>query len=259
MMVDIHCHIIPEIDDGAYDIDTSLTMANIAYNDGIKTIVATPHYIEYENEIKKDDILKKCDMLNNYIADSNIDVNILPGCEAYISHTLPSKYKEGSVMSINNTGRYILIELPMLEYPEYAEDVIFEFKLMGVTPIIAHIERYNYIKDDFAVAYKLIKKGALTQVNSTSITGLFGKGTMRKAIDLIKCNMVHFIASDAHTTKGRSPKIADSLTVLKDNGINVEMIDYIVANSDKVINGHDIDIYEPVLKKKNLLHKLFKF
>lgn len=257
-MVDIHCHILPGIDDGAADIDTSLEMARIAQKDGIKTIVATPHYIEYESEISKDFIKNKCNLLNNYFLKNGIDIKILPGCEAYISHTLPSKYKEGTIMSINNDGKYILIELPMVEFPSYVEDVIFEFKLMGVTPIIAHIERYKYIDDNFDLVYKLIKKGALMQINSTSVTGLFGSKIMKKAVQLTRLNMVHLISSDAHTAKGRSPHIADSLLTLKDSGIGHEVIDYIVENGYKVINGLEIDVREPVLKKKGIFYKLFR-
>lgn len=257
-MVDIHCHIIPEVDDGAANFDASVEMARIAQEDGIKTIVATPHYIEYESEINKDFIKDRCDLLNNYFLNNGIDINILPGCEAYISHTLPSKFKEGSIMSINDGGRYVLVELPMAEYPSYVEDVIFEFKLMGVTPIIAHIERYKYVSHNFDLVYKLIKKGALMQINSSSIIGLFGRQIAKKAIQLTRLNMVHLIASDAHTARGRSPHIANSLLALKESGINNEVIDCIVENGYKVINGLEIDVGEPILKKKGIFYKLFK-
>lgn len=255
-MVDIHCHILPYIDDGATSIDASKEMAFIAKDDGIESIVATPHYIEYENEISKDDILNSCNNLNNFLQQNKINLKIIPGCEAFISPTLPQKYKDGKMMSINNKEKHVLIELPVVNYPEYTEDVIFEFKVMGITPIIAHIERYHYVTGDFDIIYRLIKQGALTQVNSTSITGLFGEEFKYKAIELIKCNMVHFVASDAHTTRGRSPKISKALELLREYGVNEEYINFLIENGQKVINGEDIDIKEPVLKKKSFWDRI---
>lgn len=257
-MVDIHCHILPYIDDGAASIDVSKEMAVIAKDDGIESIVATPHFIEYESEISKDDILNSCNNLNNFLHQNQINLNIIPGCEAFISPSLPKKYKDGKMMSINNKGKHVLIELPVGDYPEYTEDVIFEFKVMGITPIIAHIERYHYVTGDFHIINRLIKQGALTQVNSTSITGLFGEEFRYKAMELIKCNMVHFIASDAHTTRGRSPKISKALAYLKENGVNEEYINFLIDNGKKVINGENIDIKEPVLRKRGFLHRLLK-
>jgi protein-tyrosine phosphatase len=258
-MVDIHCHILPYIDDGAASLDVSKEMAVIATNDGIESIVATPHYIEYENEISKNDILNACNNLNDFLYSNQINLNIIPGCEAFISPSLPQKYKDGKMMSINNIGKHVLIELPVRDYPEYTEDVIFDFKLMGITPIIAHIERYLYVTGDFHIIYKLIKLGALTQVNSTSITGLFGEEFKYKAIELIKCNMVHFIASDAHTARGRSPKISNALSYLKENGVDEEYIKFLIGNSSKIINAIDINIPEPILmKKRKFIDRIFK-
>ncbi|AIS51905.1 capsular polysaccharide biosynthesis protein [Thermoanaerobacter kivui] len=255
-MVDIHCHILPNLDDGAESLDISKEMALIAVQDGIKSIVATPHYIEYEHEISKESILNTCQQVNEFLIQNCIDLKIIPGCEAFVSPTLVESYKKGEVMSINDMGKYILIELPVASYPEYIEDVIFDFKVIGVTPIIAHIERYSYVKGDFDIIYRLINEGALMQINSTSITGLFGDEIRYKSLELIKHNMVHFIASDAHTTRGRAPKISKALETLKKEGIEDAYIDYLISNSQKVINGEDIEVIEPIKKKLSWFHKI---
>ncbi|HHW57024.1 MAG TPA: capsular biosynthesis protein [Clostridia bacterium] len=255
-MVDIHCHILPNLDDGSESVDISKEMALIAVEDGIKSIVATPHYIEYEHEVSKKAILKSCQELNQLLIQNGINLKILPGCEAFISPTLVESYKKGEIMSINDMGKYILIELPVTNYPEYVEDVIFDFKVIGVIPIIAHIERYSYVRGDFEVIYRLINKGALMQVNSTSIIGLFGDKLKNKAIELVKHNMVHFIASDAHTTRGRSPRIARAFEILKKERIKDTYIDYLIANSQKIIYGEDIKIIDPIVKKVSWFYKI---
>jgi len=256
MMIDIHCHILPNIDDGSSSMETSIEMARIALEDGIKFIIATPHYIEYEHEIPREAILKNCQELNQLLIQKGIELKILPGAEVFISPTIVESYKKGKIISLNDGRKYILIELPVATYPEYTEDIIFEFKVMGITPIIAHIERYFYVKDDFELVFRLINKGALIQVNSTSVMGLFGKEVKNKSIDLIKHRLVHFIASDAHTTRGRVPKISEALEILRKERVDESYIDYILINSQKVVRGEEIEILDPIKKKVKWFYKL---
>ena len=251
-MVDIHCHILSNVDDGSDSQNTSIEMAEIAVSDGINVIIATPHYIEFEHEITKEEILNKCNDLNKILIEKNIILDIKPGCEAFISPTIVDSYKKGKVMSINNMDKYILIELPVSDYPKYTEEVIFDFKLSGMTPIIAHIERYTYFYNDFLSIHNLIKHGALIQVNSSSINGYFGKDIKAKVLELIRSNMVHFIASDAHTTRGRSPKISQAFETLRSEKIEQDYINYIIENGYKVVEGAEINILEPILKKKKM-------
>ena len=134
-MIDLHCHILPGVDDGAKSMEEAIEMARIAQQDGIKKIAATPHYIEDGCYPSPEEIHRKVEELNHKLSEENIDIEILTGNEAYISPTLPELVQQKKVNTINDT-QYLLIEFPMLDIPNYTEHVLYELKLMGITPII---------------------------------------------------------------------------------------------------------------------------
>ncbi|OGO79275.1 MAG: hypothetical protein A2Y23_01505 [Clostridiales bacterium GWB2_37_7] len=260
MLVDLHCHILPGIDDGAKDLNTTLAMCQIAEQDGTDSIIATPHFIHGAINNHRELIHSKVIELNSYIREQNINIELYPGCEAFICPELPKMVREGHVCTLNNT-QYILIELPMASVPEYTIDVIYKLKLDGYIPIIAHPERNAVIAHKPNILLDLINRGALTQVNATSVKGLFGKEVMSTAIDLIQHKMVHFLASDAHTTGGRSPKLSSAMSII-DSKVSLETLETIISNSQAVLKGEPIMIEEPIkikeIKGLNIFGNLLK-
>lgn len=245
MLIDIHCHVLNGIDDGAKDMDAALAMCRIAAEDGTDGIIATPHYIHGSINNTRDIVQQKVVDLNSCLKEQNININIYPGCEAFICPELPQLVREGHVCTLNNT-KYILIELPMASMPEYTIDVIYKLKLDGYTPIIAHPERNAVIGKDPNILIDLISRGALSQANTTSIRGLFGKDIMETSVTLLKHNMVHFIASDAHTVGGRSPKLSSAMSIIE-NKVGNETLQNIIKNNRAVLNGESIEIEEPIM------------
>jgi protein-tyrosine phosphatase len=133
------------------------------------------------------------------------------------------------------------VELFVENYADYIEDVVFNLKVRGVTPIIAHIERYRYINGRYEIVYRLIKEGALIQVNSYSVLGKRSSLIQRKIVNLFKHNLIHFIASDSHSPKRNPPDIFSAINLLKrKNIIDDAYIDYLISNTKKVINGEEI-------------------
>ena len=137
-MIDIHAHILPAIDDGPKTIEESIEICKVAANDGIKKIVATPHSKNGVYETKSVAIIKAVDALNTQLLVKKIDIDILPGAEIHICEGLVENIKNGDVLTINNGGKFILLELPFVFVPPGTDKFIFNLKSNGIIPIIAH-------------------------------------------------------------------------------------------------------------------------
>jgi protein-tyrosine phosphatase len=209
-MIDLHAHILPGLDDGSKDITESLAMARVAREDGIHTIVATPHVLPGVFDNDKNKILSAVQELNQKLQEQNIAVDILPGAEYHLEADLPLKLAQGKLLTINDNRRYLLVELPSAFIPEYTAQVLYEIQLLGVTPIIAHPERNAGFTRRPDILQEMISRGVLAQVTSASITGLFGKKIKRTAFSFLRRGLVHLVSSDAHSSKGRAPLLSQA-------------------------------------------------
>lgn len=213
-MIDLHCHILPDIDDGPQSPDESIKMLKIAASEGICTIAATHHFNVEEHTPESylsrlDDGFKK---LQPHMEELSFNIEILSGAEVYISPVLLS-IDNLEKLCINN-GRYLLVELPMLDIPQYTEEVIYSLRLRGMVPIIAHPERNRRIAKNPELLRPLIKLGALSQVNAGSITGHIGRDVQRCVKHMFKRSLAHFISSDAHDSHKRVPQIKNAAKLL---------------------------------------------
>ena len=157
--------------------------------------------------------------------------------------------EEGRVASLYDS-RYVLLELPMQDMPLYVESLIYELQLKGYTPIIAHPERNSTIVEDPNILYNLIEKGALAQLNLPSLEGRYGEKIKETAEILLSHNMIHFLGTDAHTNRGRSPKVSEGLNILKSLISEEKYEDLTINNPTKLINNQSINIEEPIEYKK---------
>lgn len=249
-MIDIHSHILPAVDDGSKNTEESLLMLEAAINSGIRTIVATPHY-NYKYANNKSKILTEVDKLNQLIKTNNLNINILPGQEVRIYGELLEDYEAGKLLTIADTGSYMLVEFPFQHIPHYAESLLYNIELSGIKPIIAHPERNSQILEDPDKLYNLVEKGALTQLTTSSLIGYFGKSIQRFCNQLIKANLVHTIATDAHNMSNRSFNMSEAYEeIRKKHG--KDYVSYLKENAQLIIEGKSIDIEEPqpLTKKK---------
>ena len=204
-MLDIHCHIIHAVDDGAKTIDESIAMAKIAAKDGVRTIVATPHI--GAKIISSDDIRNKVDELNDRLIELFIPVEILPGAEIIsgIPVELIEKY------TINGNG-FVLIEFPHSHLPHNSFEIIRNITSHGLKPLIAHPERNPSIIKQPEILVDLVEKsGVGIQLTANSITGSFGRRIRKCSQYLLKKRVVHIIASDAHSENSRKPGLSLAL------------------------------------------------
>lgn len=252
-MIDIHCHIIPGIDDGPKTIEDSVQMANFAVSEGITTIIATPHHLngKYENIKKK--IIEKINDFNEVLVEEGIPLVILPGQEIRIHGEMVASIEKGDILTINQSNQYVFVELPSNHVPRYTSQLFYDLQLIGLTPILVHPERNSELIETPDILYKLVKNGALTQLTAASILGRFGKKIRKFSIELIEYNLTHFIASDAHNITNRSFHLRDAYeTVEKELGSSRRYLLY--ENADLLVNGSTVYTNPPErIKKKKFL------
>ncbi len=234
--IDLHSHILPGIDDGPKDIEASIKLLKSGEKEGIKTIVATPHFIKGMYEPKKEDILKKIKLVQKHTS-----IKILPGAELMID---PNFRKEDYFQySINFAGRYVLIEFPSLGHFNFL-DILNNIQKFGIIPILAHIGRYPYLLNNLEMLADIIKHGIITHINAVSLiekTSFFLK--------LIDDGFVHFIASDAHSVDWRPFMLKKAYEIVSANlGMVAETLFY--ENPLRIIKGEKLIIGEPIIPRK---------
>ncbi|MGO1820484.1 MAG: tyrosine-protein phosphatase [Senegalia sp. (in: firmicutes)] len=261
-MIDVHSHVLPFVDDGAKDMATSIEMLKIAEGEGIKYIFATPHYIEnegYNEKLKNNEILEQ---VNIELKKEVIDIEIILGNEVYITPNIIELIEEEKV-SLLGDSNYLLIELPMAQIPIYLEDIIYELKLKGIIPIIAHPERYREVKNDPNILKKYIELGAFAQLNLGSLMGDYGGDIERTAKILLEHNMIHFLGTDAHSRTRRPPRAKDAIKVLEAIISKEKINDLIEINPMRIINNEEFEAGDVTQYKEkkgilNFLKEKFK-
>lgn len=258
-MIDIHCHILPNVDDGSESLEESIAMAKIAESEGITKIVNTSH-CHFDFKYKKGNELKlELEKFNQVLKEENINIEVLLGNELYYTSDLIERFNELDFFSMNNS-KYILMEFSPINFPKNIEDVIYEIKIRGYILIIAHAERYKQVQEDVNIVLDCIKEGALIQVNASSILGKNGEKAEDTSKKLLDNNMVHFVATDAHSSNRRRPLIKDSYNyILKNYGKEVSE-KLFIENPTAVIENRDISILNPTKyeEKRSFLKRLFR-
>jgi protein-tyrosine phosphatase len=241
-MKDMHNHILFSIDDGSKDIETSIAMLRNAQESGIDEMILTPHYISNSkynaNNKKKLELLK---ILKERCAEENINIKLHLGNEVWADEGLPELIKNGEISTMNNS-RYVLIEFPLHNEDMRAQQIIFELISHNYVPIIAHPERYDYLKKDPDKVYDYIRLGALLQGNYLSLFGKYGSQAKKTLKYYIKKGYITFFGSDIHRSVDdfKCEKFKKKLyrLVKKDQKLFEDLTE---GNITKIINNEEID------------------
>ncbi len=210
-MIDIHAHILPGLDDGPEELSQAIEMCRIAEGDGIHTIVATPHTLNgvYLNERER--ILAAIQSLRQSLELEGIFVEILPGTDTHIHPDIFNYIIDGPVMTLNDTGRYIMLEFPDYFVFPIIKELLDRLISRGIIPIISHPERNKQMMKKMGILKEMVAMGALSQITAMSITGGFGRQFKRAAERMVKENLVQVIASDSHSPNHRPPILSSAL------------------------------------------------
>ena len=259
-MIDIHCHLLPEVDDGSRSLNESIEMAMIAKEQGITKIVNTSHYHPDFRYKKGEELLKELEDFNNVLKENMIDIEVLIGNEIYYTKDLIKEIDELDFYTLNNS-RYILIELPPTNFPKDLCNIVYELKEKNYIPVFAHVERYREVQENPELIYEVINAGAIIQVNSHSILGKSGKELQKVCNTLLNRNMVHVVGTDAHSSKRRTPIFLDAYKYVSEKYSKEMADDLFIKNNNAIINNEALNLpkpYKEEQKKKGFLKKLFK-
>ena len=286
-MIDLHNHILYGRDDGAKTLEESVKMCEISYQDGTRTIVATPHILPgiYKND--RSIILSKVAELNAALAElrgkdvhasthSRIDASdvrdpiaqflndaarqgaqsvlgiphsafrILPGADVHFSWDLLERIKSKEIVTVNDQGRYLMVEFAFEGIPYQAEEALFQLVTNGIIPIITHPERNLEIEQRPQRYYQMIRMGCLGQVTAMSLTGEFGPEIRKSAERLLSKRLIHIIASDAHSLDGRPPILSAGVKAAEKIVGKEEARKMVTEYPGAIIQGRPPDVLEPL-------------
>jgi protein-tyrosine phosphatase len=205
--IDLHCHLLPGIDDGAADWETTLAMARLAVADGIGTIVVTPHWPLDGGGTDGPVVRELTAEAQERLREAEVPLHLFPGHELQISHDLVTALAAGRALPLADS-RFILLETPYFALPPYLRDLVFRLQSHGYLPILAHPERNPTVQHDPRCLESLVDAGCLLQVNAGSVLGHFGPPSRRAAEKLLARGWVDLMASDAHGAAVRPPLLA---------------------------------------------------
>ncbi|MEL3970771.1 CpsB/CapC family capsule biosynthesis tyrosine phosphatase [Rossellomorea oryzaecorticis] len=252
-MIDIHSHILPGVDDGARTMNDSIDMAKQAVSEGIRTIIATPHHMNGKYDNLKSDILPLVSELNETLKQEAIDLQVLPGQECRIYGEILEDYQKGDILTLNKDSQYLFIEFPSNSVPRYAERLLYELQVEGLTPVIVHPERNAELIERPDKLYKFVKNGAVTQLTASSLVGYFGKNIQKFSQQMIEANLAHFIASDAHNINNRTFKMEEAMNYIEKK-YGIDSLYYFTENAEMLVDNKTIykEVPEEIKKKKFL-------
>lgn len=211
-MVDFHTHILPNIDDGSENVETSIKMLQSLYLQGATRVVLTPHFYMTRDDVKK--FLKKRDAAEKELVRAVSSAENIPhaaiGAEVLLFPGL-SGLDDLDKLCIRGTN-YMLVEMPFDKWSNLTYDTLKRLGASGIRPIIAHVERYMKIQKDKNMIFRLLDMGCLIQANASFFTAL---GTKRKARKLLMSDCIHLIGSDCHNLKSRKPDVATAYGIIE--------------------------------------------
>ncbi len=207
-MIDLHCHLLPGIDDGAPDLATSLAMARIAADDGIKVVACTPHIYPGMYENNGPAIRQAVAELQTRLDEAGIPLRLTLGADTHIAPDLVAGLRAGRVPTLHDS-RYFLLEPPHHVAPPRLAETVFDLLAAGYVPVITHPERLSWIEDRYETFVELARKGAWMQVTAGSLTGRFGEAAQYWGERLLDEGWVHILATDSHGVSRRPPLLAE--------------------------------------------------
>lgn len=241
VMVDLHCHLLPGIDDGSKSMEISLRMAREATENGVTHALLTPHHMNGHYVNHKQDVIRRTKEFQKKINAHNIPLTVFPGQEVRINGQLLEALDKDDILFADTAGKYMMLEFPDDDVPHYTNQMIFDLQQRGIVPVIVHPERNTKIMAEPDVIYQLLQKGCLSQITASSYVGTFGKKVEIFSRQLIEAGQGYVFASDAHDLPGRKYEMRQAFNKLQ-HEFDDDMVNRYQQNARSIINGENISL-----------------
>jgi protein-tyrosine phosphatase len=215
-MIDLHCHLLPGVDDGAKTWDETLGMCRMAADDGIRTVFATPHFQETGMRVPRDTVLRLVAELRARLEKENISLDVRAGNEIYAHPHMETFVETKQAATYGDAGQYVLFELPPQGVPlEGLKEMVFRLTLKGITPVLAHPERNAMFRADAGALAALVSQGVVCQITAAALSENGDAASREACFDWFRGGLAHLLSTDAHNLANRAPRMARAFEVLK--------------------------------------------
>ena len=250
-MIDLHCHILPGVDDGAASLQESLSMAEQAIAQGITHLLCTPHHNNGRYENEKSSVIAAVHHLQNALDERNLPLTLLEGQEVRVTGELITAIEKDHLLFTDITDTYLLLEFPTQDVPAFSESLFFELRTLGKVPVIVHPERNAIFREDPNRLIPFLEMGCLAQLTAPSIVGIFGKQIQKTAHDMVTHNLVQMVASDAHGVTKRRFYLKEAYEIIEQEWGKEKVLQMQQVARD-LVNGDEVSYpsYTEVKKKK---------
>lgn len=250
-MIDLHCHILPGVDDGAASLQESLSMAEQAIAQGITHLLCTPHHNNGRYENEKSSVIAAVHHLQNALDERNLPLTLLEGQEVRVTGELITAIEKDHLLFTDITDTYLLLEFPTQDVPVFSESLFFELRTLGKVPVIVHPERNAIFREDPNRLIPFLEMGCLAQLTAPSIVGIFGKQIQKTAHEMVTHNLVQMVASDAHGVAKRQFYLKEAYKIIEQDWDKEKVLQMQQVARD-LVNGDDVSYpsYTEVKKKK---------
>lgn len=260
-MIDLHCHLLPEVDDGSKSLETSLRMAQEAVKNGITHALLTPHHMNGVYVNHKTDVLRMTSDFQTALDERGIELTVFPGQEVRINGELLDALDNDDILFADEDNQYLMLEFPDDDVPAYTMDMIFQLQQRGIIPVVVHPERNTKIMRHPELLYEMLEKGCLSQITASSYVGTFGGKVETFSRQLIAASQGYVFASDAHNLPGRKYEMRQAFDKLSQE-FGSDLAEQYDADAKAIINGdyvaqHKISIVKEKKNKKKGFLGLF--
>jgi protein-tyrosine phosphatase len=233
-MIDLHCHILPGIDDGAPDLSVSIEMARAFVADGVSVVACTPHILPGLYHNSGPQIRQATAQLQEALDGEGIPLRLVTGADNHIVPSFAAELRSGHLLSLADT-RYVLVEPPHHVAPPRLEDLFFNLLVAGYVPILTHPERLNWIKSHYQTVQRLVDAGVWMQLTAGSLAGAFGGNARYWSERMLDEGCVHILATDAHDVNRRPPNLSQGREMASKRVGNTEAQHLVVTRPGRVL------------------------
>lgn len=243
VMIDIHSHVIFDVDDGPKSLEESIQMLHSAVAEGITEIIFTSHAFHPQYHAEANAVNERTDVLREVIKAHDLPLTVHTGHEVRLHEHLCQQIEKGSALTLAHS-KYLLLELPSQGVPRYTFEIINRLLAMNIVPVIAHPERNARIAQKPELLEQLVRQGAISQLNAGSLVGHFGKQIQHTALQLVKANLIHTYGSDAHDMAARPFLFAKGLSYLEKHRCS-DFVHIFLENNARIISNSEVILFEP--------------